>query len=147
MALKKINAHADSLIELLIAQCRDLERLLELSRREAAALEREDFSALLETVRERATLGERLEVYHRQLAELRAEMGEDFAPGLKNEWASRAIELAMKIQAQDAETRAALILMRQKTGEQLALLKQARHQVSAYLNEGRRLPIACDRLA
>lgn len=147
MALKKINAHADSLIELLIAQCRDLERLLELSRREAAALEREDFSALLETVRERATLGERLEVYHRQLAELRAEMGEDLAPGLKNEWASRTIELAMEIQAQDAETRAALILMRQKTGEQLARLKQARHQVSAYLNEGRRLPIACDRLA
>ncbi|MGH9902184.1 MAG: flagellar export chaperone FlgN, partial [Pyrinomonadaceae bacterium] len=96
----QIEPHADSLIELLTAQCADLEQLLALARRETDAAERRDFDEIMRLTNERATLGERLEVFHRQLAELRARMGEGAEAALRGRTAERVTQLAVAVQSQ-----------------------------------------------
>ena len=60
----KIAENSDSLIELLSAQCGDLEMLLALSREETNAIERGNFESVLDIVSKRAELGNRLESRH-----------------------------------------------------------------------------------
>src|SRR2546428_1987470 len=92
-----IEVKADSLLDLLIGQCADLEALLRLARREEEAVKARNFDELLRVTEERATLGERLEVYHRQIAEMRLRLGEAAAPVLRSEAASRATLLVTGI--------------------------------------------------
>mgnify|MGYP001770890263 FL=1 len=141
----EINARAESIIELLIAQCRDLELLLKLARREAAELERGDFAALMATVRERATLDERLAVYQQQIISLRAQLGQH-SPDLESEQAAYLLQLAREIKEQDGRTRVALETVRRQTSERLARLQRATRGSRAYLQDGQTKPVACDRM-
>lgn len=141
----EINTQAESIVELLIAQCRDLELLLKLARREAAEIERGDFAALMTTVRERATLGERLEIYQQRIMFLRAQMDRQ-SHGLESEQAARTLQLALAIKEQDEKTRAALEAVRRRTAQSLARLQQATNGTRAYLRDGRNGPVACDRM-
>lgn len=138
---------ADSLLDLLIGQCEDLEKLLALSRRETEAAERRDFEEVLRVVAERATLGERLEVYHRQIAELRLRLGERAAPVLRHESVARAVDLAHRVLAQDETTRPRLAAARDEAAERQRQLAQTRRGVTAYLQDGARTSLACDQLA
>lgn len=138
---------ADSLLDLLIGQCDDLEKLLALSRRETQAAEQRDFEEVLRVVEERATLGERLEVYHRQIAELRLRLGEQAEPIMQSQTVTRAANLAESILVQDNITRPLLMAARDEVEVQQKNLTQASRGVAAYMQEGVRSSVACDQLA
>jgi hypothetical protein len=142
-----IESESDSLIEILTAQCADLENLLSLSKCERLAVEKNDFDGLLEVVGERATIGARLEVYHRQIAELRSRLGQAADPLMGTAAARRAVELAGDIQTQDALTRPLLLAARNDTHVRLQRLNQSHRNASAYLRESRHYAIACDERA
>jgi hypothetical protein len=134
-------------LNLLIAQCADLEALLELARREEAAAEARNFDEMLRVVEGRATLGERLEVYHRQIAELRQRMGEAAEPALRTPVARQVTALASEILAQDARTRPLLVAARNELAQERLRLDRGRSGVSAYLQDGNKISIACDQRA
>ena len=138
---------ADSLLDLLIGQCADLESLLALARRETAAVESRDFDELLRVTQERATLGERLEVYHRQIAEMRARMGEAANTILRSAAAQRATTLVTSILENDARSRPMLMAAREEMANQCLQLDQIRRGTSAYLQESVKTPVAYDRRA
>lgn len=143
-----IAARADSLMELLAQQCADLEALLNLARSETGAVENRDFEAVLQITGERARLGERLEVYHRQIAEMRTQMSERaLLPVLGSEVARRTARLAADIQAQDERTRPLLLAARHETAQQLTGIEQSRRSIGAYLRDSRPLSVACDQRA
>ena len=139
-----IESHADSLIEILAAQCADLEALLTLARRETTAAATSDFEEIMAVVGERATVGERLESYHRQIAEIRLRMGEAVEPIIRSETATRAAKLVLDIQTQDACTRPLLMAGRSQATDAISRLEQGRRGTSAYLRDERRGAIACD---
>ena len=140
-----IAAQSDSIIDLLVAQCVDLEALLSLARRETKAAEQMDFEEVLRVVKDRATLGERLEVYHRQIADMRMRLGDAAEDGLKSEAAARAARLAANILAQDARSRPLLLAAHSEAEQSLSRLKQGRSGASAYLRRAERPEaIACD---
>jgi flagellar biosynthesis/type III secretory pathway chaperone len=140
-------AAADTLLDLLIAQCEDLEALLALSRSETAAVEGRDFEELMRITAQRATLGERLEVYHRQIAEMRERLGVAAEGVLQSPTAMRITELVNSVQAQDYQTQPLLLAVRREMEKEQAHLNQMRRGLTAYLNEGRMPAVACDQLA
>jgi len=142
-----IEGQAETLLDLLIGQCADLESLLVLSRRETQAVEQHDFEAVLRLVEQRASLGDRLEVYHQQIAELRLRLGEAAEPPMRSAAATRAADLAASILAQDGLTRPLLAAARAELATQQQQLTQNRRGVSAYLQEGRPGAVACDQQA
>jgi hypothetical protein len=146
-AIDTINSHADSLIDLLVAQCADLEALLKLARRESVAAAENDFEGMLEVTSERATLGARLESYHRQISDLRAAMGESAEHMLQTNLVKDSIRLALEIQSSDKATSSALTQVRTHTNEQLSCLEQGRRNSTAYLSEARLGGMKCDRRA
>lgn len=146
-ALPHLTTEADSLLNLLIAQCLDLEALLKLSRGEATAVEARDFDAVIRLTAERATLGERLEIYHRQVAELRERLGAAAETVMQSPTATRIMELVNGIVAQDNYTRPLLLEVRQEIDQERQRLNQAQRGLTAYLNEGRMPAVACDQLA
>ena len=121
-------------MDLLIAQCVDLESLLALARREAVAAEQSDFSELVNVARDRATLGERLESYHRQIAELRASMSAASEPLSADAVTKETIRLAVEIQALDARTRTMLLTTRGTARSAIDGLEQGRRSFAAYLH-------------
>jgi hypothetical protein len=143
----RITAEADSLLDLLIAQCRDLETLLALSRRETAAVEASNFDEVLRITADRATLGERLEVYHRQIMEMRQKIGTAAESVMQSPTASRITELVQGIVAQDSYTRPLLLVARQQIDQERRQLNQVQRGLTAYLNDGRMPAVACDQLA
>jgi len=141
----KIAPHADSLMEILAAQCSDLETLLLLARRETLAAEVVDFDEIMRVVEERATLGERLEIYHRQIAEMRGRMENAFDAVAQSDEALRAASLVASIHAQDARTRPLLLAARCGLEEEQANLNQFQRGAGAYLPDKRfQTPVACD---
>jgi hypothetical protein len=142
-----INSQADSLIDLLVAQCADLEALLKLARRESVAAAENDFEGMLEVTTERATLGDRLESYHRQISDLRTAMGESAEHMLQTNLVKDSIRLALEIQSSDKATSSALTQVRTNTNGQLTRLEQGRRNSTAYLSEARLGGMKCDRLA
>lgn len=144
-----INHHAVSVLDLLIAQCADLEALLALARQEEQAATHRNFDEVLRVVNERATLGERLEVYHRQIAELRAQLGftEPVAatPAGTTQTAlvGQTVALVAAIRATDARTHPLLLAARQELSEEQRRLDKTQRGVNAYLRDGR-MSIACD---
>jgi len=145
--VETINSHADSLIDLLVAQCADLEALLKLAREESLAAAENDFDRMLEVTTERATLGERLESYHRQISELRGLMGASAEHVLQSALVKDSIRLALEIQHNDATTSTSLLHLRSNTNGQLSRLEQSRRNSTAYLNETRVAGVKCDRRA
>lgn len=143
----RITAEADTLLDLLIAQCKDLESLLALSRGETAAVEARDFDEIIRITSERATLGERLEVYHRQIAEMRQRLGAAAETAMQGPTVTRIAELVNSVQAQDRQTQPLLLTVRQEVAQEQQHLNQVQRGLTAYLNEGRIPAVACDQLA
>lgn len=141
-----IEIESDSVMDILAAQCADLEALLALARREAEAAEQRDFEEIMRIVHERATLGERLEVYHRQMAELRQRLSEPVDNAFRSPVAAHAVELALDIQAQDARTRPLLVAARAEATTALSRLNQGRRSIHGYLRDARPLAVACDQI-
>jgi hypothetical protein len=142
-----ITAEADTLLDLLIAQCEDLELLLVLSRSETEAVQGRDFDELIRITAERATLGERLEVYHRQIAEMRQRLGAMAEAAWQSPTALRMAELVNRVQAQDHQTRPLLMSVRAEIEHEQKQLRQMQRGLSAYRNDGRMPAVACDQLA
>jgi hypothetical protein len=135
-------------MELLIAQCSDLESLLALARRETLAAEENDFNELMTVARDRATLGERLQSYHEQIAELRAMLGRTAEPIFGSTVAQEAVRLAVEIQALDARTTTMLATTQAETRQAIACLDQGRRNFVAYLQtDARASGFNCDRSA
>jgi ABC-type Fe3+-citrate transport system substrate-binding protein len=135
-------AQSDSVIELLIAQCVDLEALLALARRENAAAKADDFEEVFTVVTERASLSERLETYNRQISELRSQL-----KGVQDSnLVGVATQLIVDIQTQDADTKSLLISNRTKTAEALGRMDQGHRQSVAYLQHARANGLHCDRV-
>lgn len=144
MSNAALEPHYDSLMEILFAQYSDLEALLGLARREAVAVEQKDFDQILDVVTERATLGDRLEVYHRQLAELRDRLGPAYEPALQTSVVTQSVSLVDAIKVQDDHTRPLLIAARSETMQQAARVDQTRRNLGAYARNGQAGSIACD---
>ncbi len=137
-----LQPHADSIIEILAAQCADLEALLALARQERATIEGEDFDNLLGIVEMRASIGARLETYHRQISDLRVRLNYDAA--INDSHATRTFELINQIQLEDANTR---IMLTTKRAEMLVVgrrLDSTRRGTNAYLRDARATSVACD---
>jgi molecular chaperone DnaK (HSP70) len=139
-----IQSQSDSLIDILTAQCADLEKLLLLAKAETAAIEQLNFEDLLRVVSERATVGERLETYHRQIADIRMRLGESVEPILQSKVAKLTTELVTGIQAQDARTLPLLMAARDEMSNQYQRLNQSGQCLTAYMQGNRTIPIACD---
>jgi Trp operon repressor len=131
-----------SLMDLLIDQCSDLEALLALARREVLAAEKSDFRELISVVSERATLGERLEAYHRQIAELRGSMAQ--RSSASDAVSTQSIRLAVEIQTLDADTTRLLTTTRNDVGRSITRLDDGRRNFTAYLRDGRANGLSCD---
>lgn len=146
---QRITTQSDSIMALLAAQCADLEVLLTLAHRETTAAENNDFAEVMYVVEERGRLGHRLEIYHRQIAEMRTHLsGAALGPILTSEIAQQTIRLATDIQTQDARTRPLLVAAQEEAAQQLGALDQSRRHVNAYMREGRggggSFSVACD---
>jgi hypothetical protein len=135
------------LLDLLIAQCADLETLLSLARRSLAAAEASDFAEVLRVVEERATLGERLETYHRQIAEMRLRLGDAAEPAIQGAVARRAAMLASEVLTTDARSRPLLVAARGRLAGECLRVDRTKRGLSAYLRDGRKSALVCDSLA
>lgn len=138
---------SESLLDLLIGQCTDLESLLVLARREREAVRSSDFDQLLDVARERATLGERLENYHRQITELRDKLGQGNARLADHRLAKEAVRLMLNIQEEDSQTTSLMFAARTRISETIARLDQSQRNSLAYLQNGSANGLNCDRRA
>lgn len=131
---------SDSIIELLAAQCSDLEKLLAAAREETRAAEAQDFERILEIVSERARIGERLEVFQRRISELRGFLG-DSAEINRHQIANRIIEVASLTIEQDEKTRKLLNGVKEETAQELRALDTGNRNANVYLR-GRQTGLA-----
>lgn len=132
-----INEKSDSLIDLLTAQCGDLEKLLALARQETRAAEEKDFEKIMEIVSERELLSRRLETFQHQIAELRSKLTE--ADELyQTKVSARVVELASETLAQDATTRKLLTASRNEAAEKMKNFSVTKRGANAYLYEDKR---------
>lgn len=131
---------SDSIIELLAAQCGDLEKLLTIAREETRAAEAQDFERILEIVSERAQIGERLEVFQRRISELRGFLG-DNAEINRHRLANRIVEIASLTLEQDEKTRKLLIGVKEETAQELRALETGSKNANVYLR-GRQTGLA-----
>ena len=131
----KLKNNSDSLIDLLGAQCSDLEQLLALAREETAAAQDGKFLKVWDIVSERAAIGKRLETYHRQIAELRGHLEDEGENVNKFDITSRVIELANQTLVQDQITRQLLTASREEAATGLRTLSKSTTGNNAYLRE------------
>jgi len=147
MSLKNsLTDESDSVIEILAAQCGDLEKLLQLARAENAAVAANDFEELLKVVDARAGVGERLESYHRQIADLRLRISERIEPNLSDAIARRVVELSENIISQDAQTRVLLEGAKKELATNLTRLQLTQHRADVYGCERRQISVAYDKI-
>ena len=138
---------SEPLMDLLIAQCSDLEALLALARRENRAAGADDFGEVFAVAQERATLGNRLETYHRQITELRAQLGPSAADLVGTTVARETVRLAMEIQAQDQQTGSLLWAARTRTSHAILQLHHKHRNTMAYLHGAPSSGLHCNRRA
>jgi hypothetical protein len=138
-----INAQSDSVIAILVAQCQDLEKLLVLAKQETAALRVNDFDQLLGIVKERASLSSRLEVYHKQLAELRGVMTQ--YEKVPSPIEAKTQELVSALQSQYAQSQPLLLAAREKLFKDKQQLEHTRRGVNSYSQAFNPTSIAYDR--
>jgi len=133
---EKIVKNSDSLIELLAAQCVDLEKLLALAREETRAAQQGNFESVLEIVTKRDEIGHRLEIFQQQIAELRGHL-EDSAVGraLESDVSRRSLEIANLTIVQDHKTRLLLTDARTIAASEMANLERSNRGTNAYLRE------------
>ncbi len=132
---ENLKDHSDSLIDLLGAQCSDLEKLLSLARDETDAAKNGRFTRVWDIVSERAAIGKRLETYHQQIAELRGHLESEGKSVSQYDITNRVIELANQTLVQDQKTRLLLTETRQDTVEALKNLGKTHAGTNAYLRE------------
>lgn len=135
---EKIVEKSDSLIELLTAQCGDLENLLALARRETKAAEQNDFEAIFEIVSERSKVSCRLETFQQQINELRGFLSANESNSKQNEIAARITEIGNLTLAQDGKTRTLLIAARDSAALELQNIEKANRGTNAYLRDTRK---------
>ncbi len=132
---EKIKERSDTLIELLGAQCSDLEQLLALARQETQAAQEGKFLKVWDIVSERAAIGKRLETYHRQISELRGSLEAAGTNVTQFDITHRVIELANSTLVQDQKTRALLSSSRDEAANGLKALGKGHAGSNAYLRE------------
>ncbi|MEQ1604142.1 MAG: hypothetical protein ABL999_04670 [Pyrinomonadaceae bacterium] len=131
----KVKDNSESLIELLGAQCSDLEQLLALARQETAAAQEGKFLKIWDIVSERSAIGKRLETYHRQISELRGNLEAAGESVNQFDITNRVIELANSTLVQDQKTRSLLTASRDQAVEGLNALSKGHAGSNAYLKE------------
>lgn len=131
LSAEKIKEQSDSLIDLLTAQCADLEKLLALARQETTAVQSGKFEDVLQIVSERTMVCSRLETFQNQISELREKLGATDAPPL----AARIVEVANLTLMQDRETKFLLTAARENFAGELKNLEKSHRGTSAYLRE------------
>lgn len=135
MGSENLINNSDSLIELLAAQCSDLERLLALAKDETEAAREGKFTRIWDIVTERSVIGKRLETFHQQIAELRNSLearGENIG---RYDITGRVIELANLTLLQDQQTHLLLADTREATLEDLRELEKGQISTNAYLRQ------------
>lgn len=130
-----VKTHSDSLIELLGAQCSDLEQLLALARQETLAAQEGQFLKVWDIVSERAVIGKRLETYHRQISELRGTLEAAGHSVTQYDITNRVVELANSTLLQDQKTRALLTASRTQAADGLKALNRGQAGSNAYMRE------------
>lgn len=143
MHQQQIAEKSDTIIELLAAQCSDLEKLLAIAREETRAAEAQDFERILEIVSERSQIGERLEVFQRRISDLRGFLG-DSAEINRHQIANRIIEVASLTLEQDEKTRKLLTGVKEDTALELRNLETGNRNANVYLR-GRQTGLAYTR--
>lgn len=129
---QNIIENSDSIIEILAAQCSDLEQLLAIAREETLAAEAQDFEKIFEIVSERAKIGERLEVFQQKISELRGFLG-DNNETKRNQLANRIAEIASMTMEQDEKTRLLLNGLKEQTVDELNNLDAGNRNTNVYL--------------
>lgn len=133
---EKIAKNSDSLIELLAAQCADLEILLALAREETIAAQRRNFEDLLDIVSRRAEICNRLETFQQQIADLRQNMeANGVAATVDVNISKQIVEIANLTMLQDQKTRLLLTDARTHAASELANLEKSHRGTNAYLRE------------
>ncbi|MEQ1645197.1 MAG: hypothetical protein ABL959_17235, partial [Pyrinomonadaceae bacterium] len=132
-ASETVKRNSDSLIELLGAQCSDLEQLLALAREETIAAQEGRFLKVWDIVSERAAIGKRLETYHRQISELRGHLESEGENISQYDITNRVIELANSTLVQDQITRSFLTASRDEASDGLKSIARSQPGHSAYL--------------
>ncbi len=127
--------NSDSLIELLGAQCAELENLLALAREETIAAQEGRFLKIWEIVSERATIGKKLETYQQQISELRGHLESKGENVNKYDITNRVIELANMTLVQDQQTRTLLAQSREEAADGLRKIGKNHASTNAYLRE------------
>lgn len=127
--------NSDSLVELLAAQCSDLEKLLSLAKEETVAAKEGKFTRIWDIVTERSLIGKRLETFHQQIAELRVSLGSHGESVGKLDITNRVIELANLTLMQDQQTRLLLAEARDQTADELKNLDKGHAGANAYLRQ------------
>jgi flagellar biosynthesis/type III secretory pathway chaperone len=135
--MKALHSHSDSLMDLLAAQCADLEALLLLARRESVAARMGSFEDLLTITQARLGLGEQLEEHHRQIMSLRETFAGPQRSRAADELTERTRQLAVEIQAHDAGTTALLVTSRARLGQEISALEKNQQNSMAYLQYAR----------
>lgn len=131
---KKIMEKSDSLIKLLTDQCADLEKLLALARQEKFAAESGEFEEVFNIVSERMKVSNRLELFQRQISELRDYLGGGDAAKLT----TRIVEIANLTMEQDKQTKLLLASARENTAVELTNLEKSQRGTKAYLREDKK---------
>ena len=131
---EKIKNNSDSLIELLTAQCTDLEELLSLARQETEAAKNGNFLGILDVVSERAKIGEKLETFQRQITELRSNLEQP----IPTKVSERVIELSNLTLYQDKATTKLLTTANEETSKELIGLEKAERTTNAYITPKRK---------
>ncbi len=127
--------NSDSLIELLGAQCSDLEKLLALAREETQAAQEGRFLKIWDIVTERAAVGKRLETFQRQISELRGHLESKGENVSQYDITNRVVELANQTVLQDQTTRMLLAEARDEATDGLKKLGRFSTGTNAYLRE------------
>mgnify|MGYP003412434795 FL=1 len=127
--------NSDSLVELLAAQCSDLEKLLALAKEETAAAREGKFTRIWDIVSERSLIGKRLETFHQQIAELRGTLEGQAENIAKYDITNRVLELANLTLLQDGQTRSLLTESCENTTVELKNLEKGHAGSNAYLRQ------------
>lgn len=132
---EKIISQADSLIDLLAAQCTDLENLLSLARQETVAVKKNDFEELLRIVSERDKISQRLESFQQQIGTFHDFLEAAQGNPRKQEIAEKIIKISNLTLTQDKQNKLLLEATRENAAGQLRQLEKSLRGTNAYLRD------------
>jgi len=127
--------NSDTLVELLAAQCTELEKLLALAREETEAAQNGMFLRVWDIVSERAAVGKRLETFQQQIVELRGTLESGGYRVTQHDITDRVMELANLTLVQDQETHKLLAAAREEAVEEMQNLETFKFRTNAYFHE------------